>query len=133
MKRLASGLASLQYPALKAGCPQQVWPRGKSHVHAEALQHPDGALAHLGVELVNYAGDEEGRLHVKWPRRDSSGERLGRRARMAWSDTRALSVAAKVLERDSADGESDQPAHHEDGTRGEEETFGRVVGWAVAP
>ena len=133
MNRLASGLASLQYPALKAGCPQQGLASREVHVHAEALQYPDSALAHLGVELVNYAADEEGRLHVKWPRRDSPGERLERRAKMVWSDTLSLSVAAKVLERDSADGESDQPAHHEDGTRGEEEAFGRVVGWAVAP
>ena len=35
---LARGLASSQYPALKAGWPQQVWPSGKSTSTPRALR-----------------------------------------------------------------------------------------------
>ena len=110
MKRLASGLASLQYPALKAGLSAAGLASREVHVHAEALQYPDSALAHLGVELVNYAADEEGRLHVKWPRRDSPGERLKRRAKMVWSDTRALSLGGRKGARTRFRGRRIRPA-----------------------
>ena len=35
---------------------------GEIQVHAQSPEHPDDALPHIGIELVDDAGDEKGRL-----------------------------------------------------------------------
>ena len=56
---LRNGLGIAPEAGVEGGLPAAGLGRRKVHVRPQAPQHPDYALAHLRVELVDDAGDEE--------------------------------------------------------------------------
>ena len=53
------GRASARRPALKGGCPQHVWSRGKFTLNAEAAENVYDGLTSFRVERIDQTGNEE--------------------------------------------------------------------------